>query len=70
MRNFMEINQRYFCLLFRKCTSTAPQLYENLKLYQASYILQEDSFYGAMRFLLPQLERERDAYGIKEVRQI
>ena len=26
-----------------------------------------DSFYPAMRLLLPHLERERDAYGIKEV---
>ena len=25
-----------------------------------------DSFYPAMRLILPQLERERDAYGIKE----
>ena len=28
---------------------------------------QTDSFYPAMRLLLPQLERERQAYGIKEV---
>ena len=29
---------------------------------------QEDSFYPAMRLLLPALEKERVAYGIKEVR--
>ena len=32
------------------------------------YLLQTDSFYPAMRLLLPQLDRERGAYGIKEVR--
>ena len=31
------------------------------------FFFQTDSFYPAMRLLLPQLERERDAYGIKEV---
>ena len=29
--------------------------------------VQEDSFYPAMRLLLPHLEKERVAYGIKEV---
>lgn len=30
-------------------------------------ILQVDSFFSAMRLLLPQLDRDREAYGIKEV---
>lgn len=29
--------------------------------------LQTDSFYAAMRLLVPQLEKQRAAYGIKEV---
>ena len=33
------------------------------------YFFQTDSFYPAMRLLLPHLEKERVAYGIKEVPQ-
>lgn len=31
------------------------------------YLIQQDSFFPAMRLLLPQLDRDREAYGIKEV---
>ena len=31
------------------------------------FSLQTDSFFPAMRLLIPHLERDRDAYGIKEV---
>ena len=31
------------------------------------WYLQTDSFYSAMRLLVPQLEKQRAAYGIKEV---
>lgn len=39
----------------------------NLLIKRQSSLFQHDSFYPAMRLLLPHLEKERIAYGIKEV---
>lgn len=32
----------------------------------SNYILQNDSFFPVLRLLIPQLDRERGAYGVKE----
>lgn len=34
------------------------------------YLIQQDTFFPAMRLLLPQLDRDREAYGIKEVSEL
>ena len=37
------------------------------RLNKTELTFQKDSFYPAMRLLIPHLEKEREAYGIKEV---
>ena len=53
-----------------KTTPLTPPGIDTQKLFLFVFIFQTDSFFPAMRMVLPQLDKERAAYGMKEVFQL
>ena len=53
-----------------KLHKTTPPGIDTQNLFLFVFIFQTDSFFPAMRMVLPQLDKERAAYGMKEVFQL